>query len=245
VRIPVFVLWRSTNDICREPALKGDFLAEYVGEIITSKEADRRGLVYDEAKCSFLFDLNAELTIDAWRYGNTSRFINHSKEHANCEAKVWLVNCEHRIGFYATKPIATGKELFFDYGAKFAAKHKLKDYGESAPTHSHSGTGNIRGSPKKPRGGGRGSGRRRASKSAPPAWQSIYVQVPGEEVEGEEEEEIEEVPDVLAEVIPAEVLSESDDYKDENDEDNDDFEDPDTPQRLSRRATKRPGKYTR
>ena len=62
---------------------KSQFVMEYVGEIITSEEAEQRGKVYDKAQQTYLFDLDlanteASYTIDAYRYGNVSHFINHS-----------------------------------------------------------------------------------------------------------------------------------------------------------------------
>ena len=62
---------------------KNQFVLEYVGEIITSDEAERRGKIYDAAQQTYLFDLDLETgeasyTIDAYRYGNVSHFINHS-----------------------------------------------------------------------------------------------------------------------------------------------------------------------
>ena len=110
-----------------EPAKHGEFIAEYVGEIISEAEAVRRSEIYDKLKVSFIFDLNKEVTIDSYRYGNIERFINHSKKHANCKPLVKLVNGEHRIGFFATKDLDAGEELFFDYGKKFTAMHGLKE----------------------------------------------------------------------------------------------------------------------
>ena len=62
---------------------KNQFVMEYVGEIISSEEAEQRGKVYDEAQQTYLFDLDltngeASYTIDAYHYGNASHFINHS-----------------------------------------------------------------------------------------------------------------------------------------------------------------------
>lgn len=91
-------------------------------------EADRRGIIYDRKFLSFLFDLNSEWAIDAARLGNKSRFINHSdndKDGLNCEAKIVLVNGEHRIKFMALRDIKVGEELLFNYGKKFADKHGL------------------------------------------------------------------------------------------------------------------------
>lgn len=38
-----------------------------------------------------------------------------------------LVNSEHRIGFYASKKIDAGEELFFNYGKEFKLIEKLKE----------------------------------------------------------------------------------------------------------------------
>ena len=42
-----------------EPCRKGDFIDEYVGEIITDAEARRREAVYERRNMSYLFDLNS------------------------------------------------------------------------------------------------------------------------------------------------------------------------------------------
>ncbi|KAM6287061.1 histone-lysine N-methyltransferase SUV39H2 isoform X2 [Aptenodytes patagonicus] len=57
------------------------FVMEYVGEVITSEEAERRGQLYDNQGNTYLFDLDYdsdEFTVDAARYGNVSHFVNHS-----------------------------------------------------------------------------------------------------------------------------------------------------------------------
>ena len=66
---------------------KGQFVTEYVGEIITNEEAETRGKLYDKAGSTYLFDLDfdkdeAAFTIDAKNYGNISHFLNHSVSHS-------------------------------------------------------------------------------------------------------------------------------------------------------------------
>ncbi|KAF8253995.1 SET domain-containing protein [Wilcoxina mikolae CBS 423.85] len=101
--------------IC-EDVPKGGYIGEYKGEIVTNEEAERRGKLYDKRGTSFLFTLNLAQAIDATRMGNKFRFINHSHQRPNCQAKVTMANCAHRIGFYATRALRAGEELFFDYG---------------------------------------------------------------------------------------------------------------------------------
>ena len=54
-----------------EPIPQGSFVVEYIGEVITTDEAERRGVEYDKSGFSTLFDLDAvgdaacEFTIDA------------------------------------------------------------------------------------------------------------------------------------------------------------------------------------
>jgi SET domain-containing protein len=86
-------------------------IIEYVGEIISSKEADRR---YDDEAMkvhhTFLFYLDEDRCIDAAKGGNESRFINHSCR-PNCVAHMK----RGRIYIYALKNIRKGDELTYDY----------------------------------------------------------------------------------------------------------------------------------
>lgn len=71
---------------------KGEFILEYVGELIGQREANAR------PETAYLFDLNLDRskshvhTIDAYKYGNLSRFLNHSCEP---NARIWFVNNCH------------------------------------------------------------------------------------------------------------------------------------------------------
>ncbi|KAJ1921058.1 translation initiation factor activity protein [Mycoemilia scoparia] len=111
---------------------KGQFICEYVGEIITYIEAEHRLSSEVELGTSYLFDLDSEVqehefsdfTIDARHYGNISRFINHSCE-PNIEIRaVFIEHWDkrlHRLALFARRDIMPGEELAFDYnpGRKF------------------------------------------------------------------------------------------------------------------------------
>lgn len=104
--------------ILGKEAKKDELIAEYVGEIITTKEVDSRGEFYDKTRCSYIFTLNNEFSVDAGRYGGKIRFANHSKT-PNCNVKIMRVLGDFRIGLYAAKDLEKGVELFFNYGEHF------------------------------------------------------------------------------------------------------------------------------
>ncbi|XP_030640831.1 histone-lysine N-methyltransferase SUV39H1b isoform X2 [Chanos chanos] len=100
---------------------KNTFVMEYVGEIITTEEAERRGHIYDREGATYLFDLDYvddEYTVDAAHYGNISHFVNHSCDPNLQVYNVFINNLDERlprIAFFATRTIKTGEELTFDY----------------------------------------------------------------------------------------------------------------------------------
>lgn len=89
---------------------KGDFVHEYVGEVISQEEAERRGRVYDKINRSYLFNLTTDSVIDAYRKANKTKFMNHSSK-PNCSTKNTNVNGEIRVGFYAKEDIPAQSEV--------------------------------------------------------------------------------------------------------------------------------------
>ncbi|RMX66479.1 hypothetical protein DD238_002378 [Peronospora effusa] len=102
----------------REAITAGEFVYEYAGAMVSQDEAERRGLIYDKTEMSFLFDLNEDAVLDALRYSNKSKFINHEKDTPNCTAKAVSVCGVHHITIWALRTITVGEELVFDYGYK-------------------------------------------------------------------------------------------------------------------------------
>ena len=91
---------------------EGERIIEYVGEVITWKEAQRRH-PHDpkDPNHTFYFHVDEKRVIDAKHGGNSSRWINHSC-NPNCEAD----EDEGRVFITALRNIKAGEELNYDYG---------------------------------------------------------------------------------------------------------------------------------
>jgi len=138
----------------------GSFVTEYVGEVISSEEAERRGQIYDTRGCTYLFDLDYNkgdlnpYTVDAAKYGNVSHFINHSCDPNLVVFNVW-VNCLDpdlpKLALFAVREIKKGEEITFDYNASCsrntAGNISSEDLGESAllssPSHGSQQLGTL------------------------------------------------------------------------------------------------------
>nr|XP_020449602.1 histone-lysine N-methyltransferase NSD3 [Monopterus albus] len=95
---------------------KGDFVKEYVGEVIDSEECQQRIKRAHENHVTnfYMLTLTKDRVIDAGPKGNSSRFMNHSCS-PNCETQKWTVNGDVRIGLFALCDIDAGTELTFNY----------------------------------------------------------------------------------------------------------------------------------
>ncbi|KAG9354712.1 hypothetical protein JZ751_001425 [Albula glossodonta] len=95
---------------------KGDFVTEYVGELIDSEECKQRIKHAHENHVTnfYMLTLTKDRVIDAGPKGNFSRFMNHSCS-PNCETQKWTVNGDVRIGLFALCDIEAETELTFNY----------------------------------------------------------------------------------------------------------------------------------
>lgn len=96
------------------PVSAGQFVLEYVGEVIDADELDVRSRECEKEPHFYFLSISAGDTIDASKKGNISRFINHSCD-PNCVTQKWQVNGESRVGIFALRNIRVGEELTFDY----------------------------------------------------------------------------------------------------------------------------------
>uniref|UniRef100_A0A182JWZ4 Histone-lysine N-methyltransferase n=1 Tax=Anopheles christyi TaxID=43041 RepID=A0A182JWZ4_9DIPT len=108
-----------------EDLKSGQFVIEYVGEVINSGEFVRRVQMMQTAKEENYYFLTVEpdMTIDAGPKGNVSRFINHSCE-PNCETQKWTIGETRVIGLFAIKDIKSGEELTFNYNLESLGNNK-------------------------------------------------------------------------------------------------------------------------
>ncbi|KAK4416270.1 Histone-lysine N-methyltransferase SUVR5 [Sesamum alatum] len=118
----------------REAILRGTFVCEYIGEVIDEKEANERRNRYGKEGCGYFYEIDAHINdmsrliegqvpyvIDATNYGNVSRYINHSCSANLVNHQVLVESMDGQlahIGFYASRDIALGEELTYDFRYK-------------------------------------------------------------------------------------------------------------------------------
>ncbi|KFK35205.1 hypothetical protein AALP_AA5G254200 [Arabis alpina] len=102
--------------VADEDIESGEFIVEYVGEVIDEKICEERlwKLKHKVETNFYLCQINWNMVIDATHKGNKSRYINHSCS-PNTEMQKWIIDGETRIGIFATRYINKGEPLTYDY----------------------------------------------------------------------------------------------------------------------------------
>lgn len=102
--------------VAEEDIMQGEFVIEYVGEVIDDKTCEERlWRMKRQGETNFyLCEINRDMVIDATYKGNKSRYINHSCS-PNTEMQKWRIDGETRIGIFATRDIKKGEHLTYDY----------------------------------------------------------------------------------------------------------------------------------
>ncbi|XP_075712678.1 histone-lysine N-methyltransferase, H3 lysine-36 specific isoform X2 [Rhinoderma darwinii] len=101
---------------CKSDIKKGEFVNEYVGEMIDEEECRARIRYAQEQDITnfYMLTLDKDRVIDAGPKGNFARFMNHCCQ-PNCETQKWTVNGDTRVGLFALCDIKAGTELTFNY----------------------------------------------------------------------------------------------------------------------------------
>lgn len=103
--------------------LKGDFICEYAGEVLSMEEARSRAKA-NVGKMNYIFVLNEHLSqghvlktyVDPTVIGNIGRYINHSCQPNAVVVPVRTDNPVPKLCIFALKEIHVGEEITFDYG---------------------------------------------------------------------------------------------------------------------------------
>ena len=85
-------------------------IVEYKGELVSQTEAWRREQRYLARHRIWIFTINGRWARDAGIGGNVARYINHAC-HPNCYVDI----VGHTIWIIASRDIAPGEELTYDY----------------------------------------------------------------------------------------------------------------------------------
>jgi SET domain-containing protein len=113
-----------------EPIKKGELIIEYIGNIITTKEAN------ELKENEYLFEVNRLKTIDGSPKWNIARYCNHAcADAANAESDL----VKGRVFVRAIKNIAEGEEILYDYGEEFVTEH-IMPYGCRCSAKKHAYT---------------------------------------------------------------------------------------------------------
>ena len=102
----------------------GEFVMEYVGEVVSEKEFKLRMLTeYVDDTHHYCLHLDGGAVIDGHRMGGECRFVNHSCR-PNCEMQKWTVNGLYRMALFTLRDIEPGEELTYDYNFSLFNPHE-------------------------------------------------------------------------------------------------------------------------
>lgn len=97
---------------------KGEFVCEYVGEIVDKAECARRLKLLERRGESdyYMMEISSDHVLDASDKGNLSRFINSSCA-PNCETQKWndAATGQTHVGIFSLSDISAGTELLYNY----------------------------------------------------------------------------------------------------------------------------------
>lgn len=93
-----------------EPINKNRRVIDYAGELIRNDRASPREARYLAEGCIWVFRVNRRWSRDAAVGGNIARYINHA-----CAPNCWFQVVDTTIWIRASKFIAAGEELTYDY----------------------------------------------------------------------------------------------------------------------------------
>lgn len=95
-----------------EDIRKGELIIEYIGNILTKEEADKK------TSSQYLFEVSRNKTIDGTPRWNTARYANHS-----CDGNAESDTKKGRVFVKAIKNIKEGEEIVYDYGEEFVKEY--------------------------------------------------------------------------------------------------------------------------
>jgi uncharacterized protein len=93
-----------------EPIAEDTRIVEYKGELVSQAEGWRRERRYLPRQRIWIFNINQRWVRDAAVGGNIARYINHA-----CRPNCYIDIAGHAIWICASRQIAKGEELTYDY----------------------------------------------------------------------------------------------------------------------------------
>uniref|UniRef100_A0ACD6AKB2 Uncharacterized protein n=1 Tax=Avena sativa TaxID=4498 RepID=A0ACD6AKB2_AVESA len=102
--------------IALEAIGKGDFVKEFVGEVVDGVTCQERleDMKQRRDENFYMCKVSKNFVIDATFRGNDCRFLNHSCM-PNCQLESWQVNGKTRLGVFALQAIKVGEPLTYNY----------------------------------------------------------------------------------------------------------------------------------